>query len=134
MSNNSLKFAFSNEREPHRDRTKQLLISHPELRQHIGKNPYTFLIILTCIALQLGVGGLLRGASWWAILPAAFFFGAYVSHALWTLIHECSHNLIFGKRYWNTLAGIGGQPASHFSQCGLVSALSHETPCVSGRL
>jgi sphingolipid delta-4 desaturase len=107
MSDNSLKFAFSNEPEPHRSRTKQLLTSHPELRQHIGKNPYTFLIIAACIALQLGIASLLRAASWWmGILPAAFFLGAYASHALWTMIHECSHNLIFGKTYWNTLAGI----------------------------
>jgi sphingolipid delta-4 desaturase len=106
MFDNSLKFALSNEPEPHRGRTKQLLSRHPELRQHIGKNPYTFLIIATCIALQVGIGSLLRAASWWMILPAAFFFGAYASHALWTLIHECSHNLIFGKTYWNTLAGI----------------------------
>ena len=25
---------------------------------------------------------------------------------MWTLIHECSHNLIFSKTYWNTLASI----------------------------
>jgi sphingolipid 4-desaturase/C4-monooxygenase len=106
MFDNSRKFLFSNEREPHRDRTRQLLASHPELRQHIGKNPYTFLAILTCIAVQLGVGRLFRDASWWMILLAAFFFGAYASHALWALIHECSHNLVFGKKYWNTLAGI----------------------------
>ena len=43
MPSDALKFAFSNEREPHRDRTKQLLASHPELREKIGKNPYTFL-------------------------------------------------------------------------------------------
>src|SRR3954452_8882222 len=106
MLHNSLEFAFSNEPEPHRGRTKQLLTSHPELREQIGKNPYTFLMIAACIALQVGVGSLLRAASWWIIFPAAFFFGAYASHALWTLIHECSHNLIFGKTYWNTLASI----------------------------
>src|SRR3954466_11491925 len=106
MSENSQSFAFSKEREPHRDRTKELLISHPELRRYIGKNPYTFLIIVICVALQVGIGYILRDAAWWMILPSAFFFGAYVSHALWTLIHECSHNLIFGKSYWNTLAGI----------------------------
>lgn len=106
MFDNPLKFAFSNESEPHRDRTRQLLASHPELRQEIGKNPYTFLAILTCVAVQLGAGYLLRDASWWMIVAAAFFFGAYASHALWTLIHECSHNLVFGKKSWNTLAGI----------------------------
>src|SRR3954447_18064962 len=103
---NSSKFAFSNDREPHRDRTMQLLTSHPELREHIGRNPYTFLIITTCITLQVGMSYLLRDAPWWVILPAAFCLGAYVSHALWTLIHECSHNLVFSKTYWNTLASI----------------------------
>jgi len=84
----------------------QLLASHPELRKLIGRNPYTFLIILICVALQLSMGYLLRNTPWWVILTAAFCFGAFASHALWTLIHECSHNLIFRKRYWNTLAGI----------------------------
>ncbi|HMC62411.1 MAG TPA: fatty acid desaturase [Candidatus Solibacter sp.] len=49
---------------------------------------------------------LVRGASWWIILATAFFFGAYASHALWVMIHECAHNLIFAKSYWNTLSGI----------------------------
>ena len=94
------------EPEPHRNRTKQLLSRHPELRNEIGKNPYTFIIIVTCVALQVAMGYVLRDARWWVIVSVAFLFGAYVSHALWTLIHECSHNLVFGKSYWNTLAGI----------------------------
>lgn len=99
-------FAFSNGPEPHRDRTKELLRSHPEIRQYIGKNPYTFAIILACLSLQVGGGYALRNSPWWMILLVAYFFGAYVSHALWALIHECSHNLVFRKTYWNTLAGI----------------------------
>ena len=39
-------------------------------------------------------------------LATAFTVGACVSHALWTLIHECAHNLIFSKSYMNTLASI----------------------------
>jgi sphingolipid delta-4 desaturase len=99
-------FEFSNGPEPHRGRTKQLLKRHPELRQYIGKNPYTFLIILVAIALQVCGAYALRNAPWWMILLASYFFGAYVSHALWALIHECSHNLVFGKSHLNTLAGI----------------------------
>jgi sphingolipid delta-4 desaturase len=99
-------FAFSPAQEPHRDRTKELLGQHPELRGLIGKNPYTFFIILLGVGIQLGVGWLVRGSSWWVIVPAAFFVGAFASHALWVMIHECSHNLIFSKTYMNTLAGI----------------------------
>jgi sphingolipid 4-desaturase/C4-monooxygenase len=76
------------------------------LRQYIGKNPYTFLIIAACIVLHLGMAFLVRDASWWIILLAAFFFGAFAAHALWVMIHECSHNLIFSRSYCNTLSGI----------------------------
>jgi sphingolipid delta-4 desaturase len=100
------KFAFSATQEPHRDRTKELLGHHPELRGLIGKNPYTFFVILAGVAIQLGVGTLVRGSAWWVVVLAAFFVGAFASHALWVMIHECSHNLIFSKSYMNTLAGI----------------------------
>jgi sphingolipid 4-desaturase/C4-monooxygenase len=99
-------FRNSQSQEPHRDRTKELLRSHPELRRFIGKNPYTALIIVGCISLQLGVGFLVRDSPLWVIFLAAFTTGACASHALWTLIHECSHNLIFSKTYLNTLASI----------------------------
>jgi sphingolipid delta-4 desaturase len=99
-------FLYSQEPEPHRDRTKQLLRSHPEMRRYIGKNPYTSLIILGCVALQVSVGFLVNGWPWWAIVLASVSIGACASHALWTLIHECSHNLIFSKTYLNTLFGI----------------------------
>jgi hypothetical protein len=32
------------------------LRSHPELRRLIGKNPYTALMILGCVSLQVGAG------------------------------------------------------------------------------
>lgn len=99
-------FEVSQSQEPHRDRTKALLRSHPELRRLIGKNPYTALIILACVSLQVCAAFLVRELPWWEILLAAFTVGACTSHALWTLIHECSHNLIFSRTYLNTLAAI----------------------------
>ena len=99
-------FLYSQSQEPHRDRTKTLLRNHPELRQLIGRNPYTALMILGCVSLQVGLAYLVRDSPWWVLLVTAFSAGACASHALWTLIHECSHNLIFSKTYWNTLASI----------------------------
>ncbi len=83
-----------------------MLRAHPELRRFIGKNPYTALMILGCVSFQAALGFLLRDSPWWVILAVAFTAGACASHALWTLIHECSHNLIFSKSYLNTLAAI----------------------------
>jgi sphingolipid 4-desaturase/C4-monooxygenase len=76
------------------------------MRQYIGKNPYTSLIILGCVGLQVSVAFLVNGWPWWLIVLASVTIGACASHALWTLIHECSHNLIFSKTYLNTLFGI----------------------------
>ena len=99
-------FENSESQEPHRDRTKTLLRSHPEMRRLIGRNPYTAVAILGCVALQVGAGWVLRDSPWWLILLAAFTVGACASHALWTLIHECSHNLVFAKTSHNLLAAI----------------------------
>jgi sphingolipid 4-desaturase/C4-monooxygenase len=76
------------------------------MRRLIGKNPYSFLIILAIVAFQLAMSVLMRRQPWWVVGLAAFFIGAFASHALWVMIHECAHNLIFGKTYWNTLAGM----------------------------
>ena len=97
---------FSADPEPHRARTRELLKRHPELRQYIGKNPRTFSFILLCVTIQVGAAYMLRSASWWVVLPVAYGCGAFVSHALWVLIHECSHNLIFSRAVWNTLSSI----------------------------
>jgi sphingolipid delta-4 desaturase len=99
-------FLKSESQEPHRDRTKLLLRSHPELRRLIGRNPYTALLILGCVSLQVSVCALLRHSPWWILILASFTAGACLSHSLWTMIHECSHNLVFSRTYLNTLASI----------------------------
>ncbi len=76
------------------------------MRRYIGANPYSFLIILAVVSLQLTLCVLLREQSWWLIVAVAFFAGAFASHALWVMIHECAHNLVFKKTWLNTLAGI----------------------------
>ena len=99
-------FYWSDECEPHKRRTKQIIIQHPEIRKLIGKNPYTFLIILLCVAVQVALAVLLSNASWWWVWPAAYLIGAFACHTLFVCIHECAHNLVFKRRSLNTLAGI----------------------------
>jgi sphingolipid delta-4 desaturase len=106
MSRSVDRFVFSADPEPHRARTRELLKRHPELRQYIGKNPRTFSFILLCVAIQVGAAYMLSSASWWIVLLVAYGCGAFVSHALWVLIHECSHNLIFSRAGWNMLSSI----------------------------
>lgn len=99
-------FSWSNDAEPHKQRTKDLLKQYPEIRKLIGKNPYTFLIILLCVGLQLFLSWWLTSQSWWLVFVLSYFIGAFACHTLFVCIHESAHNLIFKKKSWNTIAGI----------------------------
>jgi sphingolipid 4-desaturase/C4-monooxygenase len=99
-------FLRSDGPEPHRDRTRAILQQHPEIRGLAGRNPWTALYIVALVAAHLGLAALVREAPWWAVLALAYGAGAVVQHALYVLMHETNHNLVFTRRSWNTLAGI----------------------------
>jgi len=93
-------------REPHRERARRLLRDHPEVKELAGNLPFTFLFVVGIVALQVGVAVLLADQPWWVILAAAWLVGAFADHALWTLIHEATHNMIFRGSAANALASI----------------------------
>ena len=90
---------------PHGGRAKRILREHPEVRRLIGRNTTTFWITAGIVAFQVAVAWLLRGSPWWLIILAGAFVGAFADHALWVIIHECTHNLIFRSPAANTLTG-----------------------------
>jgi sphingolipid 4-desaturase/C4-monooxygenase len=99
-------FYYSGNPEPHRQRTKTILDAHPEIRNLIGRNPASAIIITSVVTAQLFVAYLLSDSQWWIALLTALFFGAFASHNLYVLIHEAAHNLIFKNRSLNFIAGI----------------------------
>ena len=99
-------FQYSDLPEPHRARTKQILTKYPEVRKLITRNPVSSLLIIFIVGLQLTIAFLLREQPWWQPLIAAFLIGAFANHALYVLIHDAAHNLIFKKRGLNLIAGI----------------------------
>lgn len=101
-------FQWSNECEPHKLRTKEIITDHPEIRSLIGKNSNTFLVILLCVAIQMTLVYFLckYDASWWLVFGAAYLIGAFACHTLFVCMHEAAHNLIFKKRALNSWAGI----------------------------
>jgi len=99
-------FNRSAEPEPHRARTKWILERHPEVRKEIGRNPRTFWITVGLVLLQLGLAYALRSSPWWLIGAVAVLVGAFANHALWVIIHECTHNLLFRSPGANTATGI----------------------------
>jgi sphingolipid delta-4 desaturase len=88
-------FVFSNTSEPHRIRTKEILKSHPDIRNLIGKNPSTLFVIIGLVALQIVMAWLVADKSWWIVAGAAYLIGAFADHALFVMIHECAHRLLF---------------------------------------
>lgn len=99
-------FRHSSAPEPHRERTRRILEEHPELRGYIGHNRLSSVAIVLIVALQLTLAILVREQPWWGVLVAAYLLGAFADHALYVLIHECAHNLVFRSRAANSLAGI----------------------------
>jgi len=99
-------FVYSQESEPHRNRTKTILKAHPQIRNLIGKNPLTIFAIIALVLFQTLMGWAVEGQSWWIVLAAAYILGAFADHALFVMIHECSHRLIFKSPVANRLAGI----------------------------
>src|SRR5882672_5057468 len=91
-------FHFSSSPEPHRIRTLQILKQHPEVKKLMGKNPVTVLAIIALVAGMIGLSYLVKDSPWWLILLVAYGVGAFLNHALFVMIHECSHHLLFKRK------------------------------------
>ena len=85
----------------HRNRAKQILQGHPEVKELFGPVPLTSLLCLAVVALQFGIAIALVGQSWWMIVLAAWCFGAMINYALFNLAHECNHSLVFRNKTAN---------------------------------
>jgi sphingolipid delta-4 desaturase len=99
-------FTYTDSPEPHRERTRALLKAHPELRDLIGRNPFSFVLILSVVAFQITAAFFVKDSPWWVVLIVAYALGAFANHALFVLVHECAHNLIFKGKTGNLLAGM----------------------------
>ena len=99
-------FVYSENSEPHRIRTKEILKKHPDIRKLIGKNPNTIFAIIGLVALQVVLAWFVADKSWWIVVGVAYLVGAFADHALFVMIHECAHRLLFKSPVANRLAGI----------------------------
>jgi len=92
--------------EPHAQRARQMLAAHPELRELSGPQPATALWVLLLVVAQLGLAVLVGNRSWMIWVPVAYIVGATIDHALWALIHDTCHNLVFRWRTGNRWVAI----------------------------
>jgi sphingolipid delta-4 desaturase len=87
-------------------RTKAILKEFPHVRKLIGKNPFTIFAIIGLVGFQITVAFFMSRQPWWLSVLVAYFFGAFAGHALFVMIHECAHKLLFKKQAANKLAGM----------------------------
>jgi sphingolipid delta-4 desaturase len=92
--------------EPHAARGRRILAAHPELRALAGPRALSAVWIVALVAAQIALAVALGPQSWHIWLPLAYVAGATIDHALWALIHECAHNLIFTSRLGNRAAAL----------------------------
>lgn len=90
----------------HSERRKQLLERYPEARTLMGPNPWTALVVVALVALEVGLAVAFSALPWWAIVLLSYAVGAFIAHALGVLIHDAAHDLIFRKPWANKLIAI----------------------------
>jgi sphingolipid delta-4 desaturase len=92
--------------QQHVTRRRDILQTHPEVRELSGPVPFTAVWVLILVSSQFAIALLVRDSRWWIWLPTAYFVGATIDHALWVLIHECAHHLVFRRPALNKLTAV----------------------------
>lgn len=96
-------FYWSDEREPHFKRRKEILAKHPEVKKLYGIDKSMKYKVLGLVILQLVSAPYVATLAWYWYFLVAYVVGATASHAIFLAIHELSHDLAFKKKahnYW----------------------------------
>ncbi len=96
-------FYWVDEREPHFQRRKDILKSHPEVTKLFGVNPKLNYVTVALVVVQLTIAVFAHNLPWWAFLLVTFVVGATIAQALFLAIHEITHDLAFQRKLHNTL-------------------------------
>ena len=92
--------------EPHPARTRAILKAHPEIKKLFGRNPTTAIWAFLIVSFQVAMAVGLSHSSILLIFFLAYFVGAFANHAMFVIIHECTHNLVFKGNTANSLLQI----------------------------
>jgi sphingolipid delta-4 desaturase len=102
-------FFISAADQPHPKRSLAISSTRPEVRLLFGRNPWTALIALGVVGIQVVLAwsmGRLGLSHWWAALLLAYGVGAFANHCLYVVIHDATHRLVFVSRAANMLVAI----------------------------
>jgi len=96
-------------KRPHPLRRRAILAAHPEVATLIGHDPRTALITLAVVLGQTLVAALCGALGleyWWVAVLAAIGLGAFANHAMFVVIHDATHDVIFANLSANKWVGI----------------------------
>ncbi len=102
-------FFISATDQPHPQRSLAISSTHPEVRLLFGRNPWTALIALCVVGIQVVLArsmGHLGLSHWWAALLLAYTIGAFANHCLYVVIYDATHRLVFPSRAANIVLAI----------------------------
>lgn len=91
-------------KHPHSDRRKEILHSHPEVTDLFGtyRGTAVWAVLLVSAMVVLSVV-CTRHLPIWACALISYTVGAVIDHALWVLVHDATHNLVFRSVFQNRL-------------------------------
>jgi sphingolipid delta-4 desaturase len=92
-------FRWTEAPDPHRARARQIRRDHPEAQKLAGRSRLTAALGLALVLAQLGAAAALAllHAPWWLALALAWIAGAFLVHALFVVMHEACHRLVFAS-------------------------------------
>jgi sphingolipid 4-desaturase/C4-monooxygenase len=102
----SKSFTYTRSPNPHVRRSREIIKKYPEVRKLIGAYPLSALYIFMMVATMLAMAYWCRDQSWLIILGLSYTVGALINHALFAMMHEACHNLIFKSSSANKIMGI----------------------------
>ena len=99
-------FFEKNFKNIHRIRNKQILETHPEIKDLFGPCLMTFYYSLFIVFIQLYIAFIVSRFSMIYILLSSYFIGAILSQNLFLINHDLSHNLAFKNFDYNKMLAI----------------------------
>ena len=85
-------------KRPHPIRRAAIIKAHPDVKALMGQDRWTAVITVGVVAMQAGLAygmGAIGLGYWWVALILAWCIGAFANHAMFVVIHDGTHNLVF---------------------------------------
>ena len=99
-------FVWSDEKEPHFMRRKEIMKEFPEVKKLFGHDPKLIYKTLFVAALQLSVPIFFLPENPWLFALLVLLVGSTMTHILVLAVHEITHDLAFKKKVLNNWLAI----------------------------